>query len=135
MNIGRLAVAILASGFTVSMTDLFFGGVLFHKKYLAYPEVWRRRAGETGEGQAIAWAIVLGFLTCGTLIITCLWLGIYGCAACVKLAAAVWLIAALPLLITNGLFIKLHPLNVVANALGWLVKLLIAGVTAGSDVD
>src|SRR5436305_4362510 len=64
MSIGRLAIALLASGFAVSMTDWFFGGVLFHERYLAYPEVWRRRAGQPGEGQAIAWAILLGFVTC-----------------------------------------------------------------------
>ena len=131
MSIGRLAIALLASGFAVSMTDWFFGGVLFHERYLAYPEVWRRRAGQPGEGQAIAWAILLGFVTCVIFIITCLWLGIHGYAASMKLAGAVWLIAPLPLLITNALFIKLHPLNVVANALGWLVKLLIAAAAAG----
>jgi hypothetical protein len=42
-----------------------------------------------------------------------------------------WIIAPLPLMITNALFIKLHPLNVVANSLGWLVKLLLAGAAAG----
>jgi hypothetical protein len=37
----------------------------------------------------------------------------------------------LPLLITNALFIKLHPLTVVAHALGWLVKLLVAAAAVG----
>jgi hypothetical protein len=32
---------------------------------------------------------------------------------------------------TNALFIKLHPLTVVAHALGWLVKLQLAGCAVG----
>jgi hypothetical protein len=128
---GRLVAAILLSGFVSSMTDWFFGGVLFHKKYLAFPEVWRRQAGQPGEGKAIAWAVLLGFVTCAAFILTTVWLGIHGYGAALRLALAMWIIAPLPLMITNALFIKLHPLNVVANSLGWLVKLLLAGAAAG----
>jgi hypothetical protein len=131
MNFGRVALAILFSGFAASMTDWFFGGVLFHEKYLAYPEVWRRRAGEPGEGGAIAWSILLGFLTCGAFVLACLLFHVRGYGAAILFAAAIWLIAPLPLLITNALFIKMHPLNVVALALGWLVKLLLAAVAVG----
>ena len=46
-----------------------------------------------------------------------------------KLAAMVWLIAPLPLLVTNGLFIKIDPLVTASHAAGWLVKLLLIAVT------
>ena len=128
---GRLVAAILLSGFVSSMTDWFFGGVLFHKKYLAFPEVWRRQSGQAGEGKAIGWAVWLGFVTCAAFILTSVWFGIHGHGATLRLAVAIWIIAPLPLMITNALFIKLHPLNVVANSLGWLVKLLLAGIAAG----
>ena len=48
-----------------------------------------------------------------------------------KLAGMVWLIAPLPLLVTNGLFIKIDPLVTASHVAGWLVKLLlIAAATA-----
>jgi hypothetical protein len=131
MHFGRIALAILFSGFAASMTDWFFGGVLFHEKYLAYPEIWRRRSGEPGEGGAIAWSILLGFLTCGAFVLACSAFHVHGCGAAILLAAVIWLIAPLPMLITNALFIKMHPLTVVAHALGWLVKLSLAATAVG----
>jgi hypothetical protein len=129
---GHLVLAVLLSGFTASVTDWFFGGVLFHDKYMAYPEIWRREAGDAGgEGKAIAWSVVLGFVTCGVFILTAAAFHVHGYASALELAAAIWLIAPLPLLITNALFIKMHPLNVVAHALGWLAKLLLAAVAVG----
>jgi len=44
------------------------------------------------------------------------------------LAAMIWLIAPLPLLITNSLFIKIDPLVTAAHAAGWLVKLLLIAI-------
>ena len=113
------------------MTDWFFGGVLFHEKYLAHPEIWRRRAGELGEGGAIAWSILLGFLTCGTFVFACSGFHVHGYGTAILFAMAIWLIAPLPILITNALFIKMHPLTVAAHALGWMVKLLLAAVAVG----
>lgn len=48
-----------------------------------------------------------------------------------ELAAMIWLMAPLPLLVTNALFIMIDPLVTASHAAGWLVKLLlIAGTTA-----
>ena len=47
-------------------------------------------------------------------VVACSALRVHGFAAASGLAAAIWAIAPLPLLITNALFIKLHPLTVVA---------------------
>ena len=48
-----------------------------------------------------------------------------------KLAAMIWLIGPLPLLLANALFIKLDHLVTASHAAGWLVKLLlIAAATA-----
>ncbi len=44
-------------------------------------------------------------------------------------AVLVWLMVPVPLLITNALFIKLHPLVVVSNSLGWLAKLVVAALS------
>jgi hypothetical protein len=44
------------------------------------------------------------------------------------LALAIWLVGPLPLLIVNGLFIKLHSAITASYSLGWLVKLVVAAV-------
>jgi hypothetical protein len=117
-----MALAILLSGLAVSMTDWFFFGVLFHDKYLAYPEIWRGSVAGGAEGKAVAWSILLGFVTCAAFVFACAALQ----APPMLFAVAVWLMAPLPIVISNALFIKLHPLTVVAHALGWLAKLLVA---------
>jgi hypothetical protein len=45
-----------------------------------------------------------------------------------KLALAIWLVGPLPLLIVNGLFIKLRFAITASYSLGWLVKLVVAAV-------
>ncbi len=129
MNTGHVALAVVVSGIVVSFTDWVFGGVLFHDKYGAYPEIWRRPAGpETG---AIIGSTLLGFVTCGAFVAACPALHIAGITQTLEFALAIWLIAPLPLLITNALWIKMHPLIVVAHSLGWLVKLcVVAAITA-----
>ncbi|HEY7617558.1 MAG TPA: DUF1761 family protein [Terriglobales bacterium] len=128
---GRIALAILLSGFATSMSDWFFGGVLFHEKYLAYPEIWRWIGDKSAEARAIGWSIALGFVTCATFVLTYASFQVHGYGAAVRLALAIWLIAPLPLLISNALFIKMHPLTVLAHSLGWLVKLLLAALVVG----
>ncbi|PYX81264.1 MAG: hypothetical protein DMG70_20275 [Acidobacteria bacterium] len=66
----HIVLAILLSGAAATVTDWFFGGVLFHDKHPAYPEIWRRAREAAGESKAIAWSMVLGFLTCGVFILT-----------------------------------------------------------------
>ncbi len=131
MNLGHIALAIIISGFAASMTDWFFGGVLFHDKYLTYPEIWRRPEGGGGESKAVGWSILLGFVTCGAFVVSCAVFQMHGYAAALRFAGAIWLIAPAPLLMTNALFIKMHPLTVVAHVLGWLAKLLLAAGTVG----
>jgi hypothetical protein len=132
MNLSRLMLAILLSGFLASFTDWFFGGFLFHKQYMTHPEIWRNAPGDkAGENRAILWSVILGFLTCAAFIFACLIFHIRGYFAPIHLALFVWLIAPVPLLITNALFIKMHPLNVFSNSLGWLAKLFLAALAVG----
>ena len=48
-----------------------------------------------------------------------------------KLAVAVWLMAPLPLILTNAAFMKLHRVFVASYAIGWLIKLMIVAVAVG----
>ncbi|HEV2287496.1 MAG TPA: DUF1761 family protein [Candidatus Acidoferrales bacterium] len=129
---GRIALAIVLSAFVASFTDWFFGGTLFHSKYMAYPEIWRQKPGDrAAENAAVAWAMILGLLTSAAFVCACLAFAISGYAHALEFAALIWLAVPLPLLITNALFIKMHPLTVVAHSLGWLARLVISGAAVG----
>ena len=122
-------LAVLAAGAACSLTDWFFGGILFHGKYLAYPEVWRQGPGKS-EASAVTWSVLLGFVTCACFPFVCVAFHVGGYAKTFELAALCWLMIPVPLLVTNALFIKLHPLVVVSHLLGWLAKLCVAALAA-----
>ena len=125
MDWGKFLVAIVSAGMASSMTDWFFGGVLFHEKYKVYPEVWRSTGG-AGEAKAVTWSITLNFVVCAVFTLGAYSLGIAGWSQTMVMALVIWGASSVPALITNALFIKLHPLVVVSNSLGWLVKLALA---------
>jgi hypothetical protein len=122
-------LATLVTGFIASLTDWIFGGILFHDKYSAHPEVWRVGAGKN-ETPAVLGSVGLGFLTSAAFVGACMAFSVHGYRASLELAGFCWLMVPIPLLITNALFIKLHPLVVVSNSLGWLVKLAVAALAA-----
>jgi hypothetical protein len=129
MNWAHFLLAVLVAGFISSLTDWFFGGILFHDKYSAYREVWRRSVVKN-ETPAVAWSIALGFLTSAAFITICVVYQVHGYRGTLTLAGLCWLMVPVPLLITNALFIKLHPLTVLSSALGWLAKLIVAALVA-----
>ena len=125
MNWTRFVLIVIGSGVVTSLTDWFFAGDWLHRRY-TYPEVWR----QGNEGRAIALTSPLPFLTCAVFVAVIAWLNIRSVATAGILAAAVWLIGPLPLILTNAAFMKLHRVFVASYATGWLVKLVIAGVAA-----
>jgi len=129
MNWPRFLLATLAAGFAASLTDWLFMGILFHDKYLRHPEVWRSSIAGGGERRAVFYSTLLGFVTCGAFIFLCARLGFHSYHNTLKLALTVWLIAPLPMIITNHLLIKLHPALVVSHSLGWLAKLIVSALT------
>lgn len=126
MSISRIVLAAFVAGIAASITDwLFMGGDWLYKRYNRNPEIWRVSAQT--ETKAILWASPLPFVTCAVFAFACAWLHLHSFGADLSLALAVWLIAPLPLIIVNALFIKISPAIAISHALGWLVKLLIAG--------
>lgn len=123
---GRLAIAALGAGVLSSLTDWFFAGDWLHRRY-TYPEIWRTGA----EKHAIVLTSPLPFLTCGAFVLAFHWLRLHSVAGGAAMAAAIWLIGPLPLILTNAAFMKLHRVFVVSYACGWLVKLMIAATAAG----
>jgi len=116
--------ASLAGAVLGSIADWVFAGVLFHGRYQRYPEVWRTARNE---GLRIGGAQLLCLLTSVAFVLLAIMVGQTGLAGTLKLAAMVWLIGPLPLLVTNALFIKIDPLVTASHAAGWLVKLLLIG--------
>jgi hypothetical protein len=125
MNIAHFAGAVLAATIVSSLTDWFFFGVLFHSRYQAYPEVWRSDLSGNKEWKAILMATVLSVFMVGTFLFLVHSLGLHGFLRPLKLALAIWVIAAVPITVTNFIFIKLHPGVLVSHSLGWLVRLAI----------
>jgi len=108
-----------------SLADWVFAGVLFHGRYQLHPEVWRTGGSET---LRIGGAQVLSLLTAVAFVALAVMLGQVDFAGALKLAAMVWLIAPLPMLVTNALFIKIDPLVTASHAAGWLAKLLLIAI-------
>jgi hypothetical protein len=126
MNWTRLVVITIAAGVVSSLTDWFFAGDWLHRRF-TYPEIWRKG----NESRAIALTSPLPFLTCGAFSYLCVRIHLHSMAGTLKLVLAIWLIAPLPLILTNAAFMKLHRVFVASYATGWLVKLAIAAVAVG----
>jgi hypothetical protein len=120
----RLIFAILAGGIVASMTDWLFMGDWLYKRFDRHPEIWR--VSGRNEATAIAWASPLPFLTCACFAFTCCWLQFHSFRTTMLFALSVWIMAVLPLIIANALFIKIGLLIALSYAFSWQVKLLIA---------
>ncbi|MCU1307167.1 MAG: hypothetical protein JWN45_1862 [Acidobacteriaceae bacterium] len=114
-------LAILAAGIASSLTDWFFFGVLFHDKYLQFPEVWRSGPNKT-ETKKIVLSTLLGVFSCAAFILLCAGLGLHSYSATLKLAVAVWLIAFVPTVLTYHVFVKLNSALAVSHSLGYLAR-------------
>lgn len=124
----RIILAIVLGFLAGSLSDWLFMGVLFHERYKSFPEVWR---GTSNETQKILIAQLFSVLTAFGFVVLAINFGPFDLSSSLALAALIWLIGPLPLLLSNHLFIKLDPLVTTSHAAGWLVKLLlIAGISA-----
>jgi len=123
----RVLLAILASGVATSFTDWLFMGVLFHEKYLAFPEMWRIKPGQPDKA-LIFWSQVVSLVSCAAFILVCARLGFHTWAATLKLAAMAWAMGPLPILIQNLMWTKVHPQITAGHLAGWLVRLLVCAV-------
>ena len=117
----KFILVILSATIASSFTDWFFMGILFHEKYKSTPEIWRNPDGGS-EIKAIILSVAINFSAFTFFVIIANALGVTRFEKLLLLAVFSWIVGALPVLITNALFIKLHPLVVVSNAFGWLVK-------------
>jgi hypothetical protein len=124
----NLVWATLLGALLGSLADWLFAGLIFHDRYQKHPEVWRTGVGER---RRILAAQALSLLTAAAFVVLAAKLHQTDARGALKLAAMVWLIAPLPLLLANAMFIKIDPMVTASHAAGWLAKLLlIAAATA-----
>ena len=121
----RFALVVLGSGFIVSMTDWAAAGDWIHRRW-TYREVWR-----ANESRAIALTSPLPFVTAAAFAYLAFRLRLHTTTSLLELAAAIWVIGPLPVILTNAAFIKLHRVFVVCLSVGWLVKLVIIALAVG----
>lgn len=130
MDWTHFLMAVAAAGVASSFTDWFFFGVLFHDKYFAHPEVWRSAPGNS-ETKTILTVTLMGFVTCAAFLVLCWLFSIHGYKVALELAGVVWIMAPVPLIVSNALYIKMHPSLVVSHSLDWLARLVAAALAAG----
>ena len=113
-----------------SFTDWLFMGVLFHKKYLETPELFRGTPGESETPRILA-STVIGFFSCGVFIVLCRWAEAITPRSEIHLAGLVWIAVIVPIILNNVLWTKLHPLLGVSHSLGWLARFVLTGLIGG----
>ena len=126
----RLLLIVLACGLAASFTDWLFMGVLFHKKYLEAPEIWRNKPGEN-ETKRILISSLVGLCGSAVFIVLCRWAEARTPRSEIHMAGLVWLAVAVPIVLNNILWTKMHPLIGVSHSLGWLVRFVVTGLIAG----
>jgi hypothetical protein len=128
MNWTRFLLAVVLSGLAATSTDWLFMGVLFHKKYLATPEIWRIKPGQS-DTRSIVLSSLLGVLSSAVFLFFCIWAGIISSrSATLHTSLLVWMAAPVPIIFSNIVRIKMHPLLGVSHSLGWLARFVVTGV-------
>jgi hypothetical protein len=123
----RFWVAVGAGLVLANLIDWLFAGVLFHQRYQTYPEVWRINGANP---RALIGSQVMTLPTVFGLVGLMLWSGQTTFAGAVCLGGLVFVIAAAPPIIANGLFIKIDRMVVISHTVGWLVKLVVVAGAA-----
>jgi hypothetical protein len=125
MNIARFLIALVAATIVASFTDWFFFGVLFHSRYETYPEVWRTEFSGKKEWKAIVLVTLLLVFMAGGFLVLLHYLDMHGFQRVLSIAFAIWLIVAVPMNVSNFIFMKLDQRILFSQTLGWLVRMLV----------
>jgi hypothetical protein len=126
----RYVLAVGASGVATSFTDWIFMGKLFHEKYLETPEIWRMKPGQSNTRSVVA-SSLLGVVSCAAFIWLARWTDALTVRSELHMAELVWMAAAVPIIFSNIVWIKMHPLLGVSHSLGWLARFAISGLIGG----
>jgi hypothetical protein len=126
-----IITAIIVAGTLGALTDWLCMGVLFHSAYNRYPEIWRPGIREGADRSAIILSVVLGYLITIAVVVLCMLCDVRSMWAGLLVGAITWLAGPAVVIIVNGLFIKMDPKIVFAHCLGYLARILLAGLAGG----
>ena len=125
----KLLAAIVIAGTLATFTDWLFMGVLYHGRYLKYPEVWWPGVREkAGDKRAIFLSCAVGYLTAAGVVELCALAGASSITNALLVAFLVWLAGPLVIVVTNGFWIKTDPAITIMHAIGYLARTIIAGI-------
>ena len=126
---GMVVLAVLVAGIVSTFTDWLFMGMLFHGRYMKYPEVWRDEIVAGKDRTAVLYSCALDFVAAAGFVAICVLAGINTLWPALGLAIFAWIAGPLVMMITNGCFMKLDWAIVGAHSLGYLVRFLVAAIT------
>jgi len=128
---GMMIIAIAIAGTLGSLTDWLFMGVLFHESYNRYPEIWRPGIRDGKDRMAIVWSSLLGYVMTAGVVGLCRMARVDSVVGGLLVALLAWIAGPVIILIVNGLFIKMDRKIVFAHGVGYLARMLLAGMAAG----
>ena len=126
---GLVVLAVLVAGIVSTFSDWLFMGMLFHDRYMKYPEVWRDGIVGGKDRTAVLYSCALDFVAAAGFVAICVLAGINTLWPALGLAIFAWIAGPLVMMITNGFFMKLDWAIVAAHSLGYLVRFLVAAIT------
>lgn len=125
---GMVIVAILAAGIASTFTDWLFMGMLFHDRYMKYPEVWRDGIRDGKDRSAVIYSCALDFVAVACIIGICVLADIHTLWPAVEVALLAGIAGPVVMMITNGFFMKLDWAIVGAHSVGYVVRFLLAAI-------
>ena len=126
-----IIVATLIAGALGGLTDWLLMGVLFHDAYNRYPEIWQPGVRDGADRKAIIVSSLLGFVMTAAVVALCGLANVRSIVDGLAIAVLAWLAGPLVVLVINGLFIKIDPKITLAHSLGYLARMVLAGIAAG----
>jgi hypothetical protein len=128
MNWRHVLLAFILTAVVTSLTDWYFFGVLFHRRYGMTPGVWRTYGSKSDEYRSIGASQTILAVSSLVFILTCSHLGMVSVKSALLTAGTVWVMVPLPLITTNAFFIPMDRLIVLSHSLGWLARLIVTAL-------
>ena len=122
--------ATLVAGVGATGIDWFFARGVFPRYFAAHPEIWRQPAHDPHQVRRVGGCLLLNCVTAAAFLYLCHRLHLSRFGPTLRLAGAICLVAPLPMIAANTLWMKLHPLVAVSQSLCWLGKLALAAGAA-----
>ncbi|HEY1606117.1 MAG TPA: DUF1761 domain-containing protein [Allosphingosinicella sp.] len=122
MSISRLAAVVILASLIASVTDWLFMGAMFHDRYMIHPEIWR---GSLDEGWKIVHSELIAILSCLGFALLAGMLRLRTIGAYLAAAFLVWLAVAVPMLVQDGIWMKIDPVVLASHGVGWFVRFAI----------